>query len=61
MAERRLEDDVTELADRLAAPYILLFDKVNEIVDHMNYLKEKVRRLESAQSTTAEEPTPTHN
>lgn len=43
---RNLEEEITELAERLASPFTAILDKLNETIDHLNYLKEKVKRLE---------------
>lgn len=46
MSARDLERDIEDLAERLASPFVVILDKLNEAIDHINYQKEKVRRLE---------------
>lgn len=43
---RNLEEDISELAERLASPFTVILDKLNETIDHVNYLNEKIKRLE---------------
>lgn len=46
MSVRDLEKDIEDLAERLASPFVIILDKLNEAIDHVNFQKEKIRRLE---------------